>query len=325
MTFDLGFGNSVCVREAFLNTYSGALIVTTHDTLSKFDYPPYTGNPELVKKTKNIIERQTGHRYKHVILTNGATGAINVALRAYSLMGYDTCVTRTAPYYLRYPTMIIQAGLKHIHETDHQIMLKTVALLDCPSNPLNLKGGIAQPGTPTILDGVYLNNVYTNGGITLPKHAVYVGSYSKLTGLNGLRVGFIGVDDDTMYQRLTNQVMAQYCGLATSESLIAEQLLDGMDWETFENKAKFYLDCNRQEFSILEKYIGDTPIQGEGMFYYGPMDAAAQRLFEKAGVVWTKGSTLGTDDGYARFNLAQDRNLISEAVRSVIKCDRSIE
>ena len=252
---DLGFGNSVCVREAFLNTYSGSLIVTTQDTLSKFDYPPYTGNAELVKKTKNIVERQTGHRYKHVILTNGATGAINITLRTYNLMGYDTCVTRTAPYYLRYPTMIAQAGLNHIHETDHRTMLKTVALLDCPSNPLNLNSEIAQPGTPTILDGVYLNNIYTNGGITLPKHSVYVGSYSKLTGLNGLRIGFIGLDDDSMYERLKAQVMAQYCGLATAESLVAEQLLDGINWELFENRAKHALNCNREEFSKLERYF----------------------------------------------------------------------
>jgi bifunctional pyridoxal-dependent enzyme with beta-cystathionase and maltose regulon repressor activities len=58
------------------------------------------------------------------------------------------------------------------------------------------------------------------------------------------------------------------------------------------------------------------------MFMYGPMDQTAQRLFEKAGVVWTKGSTLGTDDGFARFNLGQDRDIIREAVRSVIRSDQ---
>ena len=138
MKLNLGFGNPVCVRKAFLDSYRGNLIVTTNDTLmNKFDYPEYNGDLELIEETRKIIKRQTGQEYKHTILTNGATGAINVVLSTYRMMGYDTCLTRKAPFYLRYPTMVEQSGLKHTQD-NHRISGETVVLLDFPSNPLNL-------------------------------------------------------------------------------------------------------------------------------------------------------------------------------------------
>jgi selenocysteine lyase/cysteine desulfurase len=93
MKYDLGFGNSVAVRKAFLETYKGNFIVFTQDTLEQFDYPAHLGDPELIKTTKEVIKRQTGQKYKHVILTNGATGAINIVLNAYKSIGFDCCIT----------------------------------------------------------------------------------------------------------------------------------------------------------------------------------------------------------------------------------------
>src|SRR5665213_1623818 len=114
MIFDLGFGNSVCVRRAFLETYHGNMIVFSQDGLSKMDYPDRYGDPELVELTKKVIKRQTGLDYKHVYITNGATGAVTISLRAMYQRGMDYCLTREAPWYLRYPSMISASGLQHI-------------------------------------------------------------------------------------------------------------------------------------------------------------------------------------------------------------------
>jgi bifunctional pyridoxal-dependent enzyme with beta-cystathionase and maltose regulon repressor activities len=58
------------------------------------------------------------------------------------------------------------------------------------------------------------------------------------------------------------------------------------------------------------------------MFYYAPMDAKCQELMNKANVTWTKGSAMGTNDGFGRFNLGQDNRMIEEAVKAILKADR---
>jgi aspartate/methionine/tyrosine aminotransferase len=323
MKYDLAFGHSVAVRKAFLDTYNGNIIVFTQDTLEKFDYPPYLGDPELIEMTKQVIKRQTGEEYKHIILTNGATGAINIVLSVYQMAGYKYCVTRRGPYYMRYPTMVKSAGLEHITEDDNQRMLETVALLDYPSNPLNFITEIAVPGTPTVLDAVYMSNVYMNcASYQLPRHAIMVASYSKLTGLNGMRIGWIALNDDMMYERLKVFTTATYCGLARADSIIAKQLLYGFDWSTFETRARNSLNMNREEIAKLEKFLGDKPVEDKGMFHYAHMDKKSQELFTKAGVIWTRGSDLGAEDCFGRLNIGQDCQLIKEAVKSVLKMDQ---
>lgn len=321
--FDLGFGNSIAVRQAFLESANNDMIVTTDSKLSGFDYPPYLGDPEVIKITREVIKRYTGNEYRHIIMTNGATGAINIALNTYRMMGFSTCITRDPPYYLRYPTMVKASGLNHRHQSENVDYQRSVVLLDYPSNPLNICNAISSNGNmPTILDGVYLSNVYMNKLPALPVHDIFISSYSKLTGLNGLRVGFIATDNDPLFERLKEYTIAAYCGLSRSDAELVKHLLHNFNWDRFEYTAKKYLNYNREEWAKLEKYFGYAPVQGEGMFYYGPMDNACKALMEKSGVTWTTGESLGVDNSYGRFNIGQDCNLIKEAVAAILKNDR---
>lgn len=319
---DLGWGNSLAVREAFLSTCKTNPLFVDKKLLSGFDYPDHDGDPSLVSITADVIKRQLGLTYRHIFMTNGATGGCVIAMRAYKQRGYSYCHTRNAPYYVRYPRMIDAAGLMHVQEDHHHIDGESVVLLDLPSNPLGLMSNISKSTSPVILDGVYLNSIYMPPILVnhVP-HDVLIGSYSKLTGLNGLRIGWIATNDDLLASRIRELVASEYCGLSMSDSLILKSTLEDFDWDVFELKARKSLDINRTVWSRLEKYFGGEPVKGIGMFYFAGMDQKAQELFARAGIEWTKGSATGTTDDFARFNLGQSNETIYKAVQLVLKAD----
>jgi aspartate/methionine/tyrosine aminotransferase len=321
--YPMGWGNSRAVREAFLTTYNGTPIHFRFQELMEFDYPDHSGDSDVLELTRSVIKRQTGGEYKHVFLVNGATGGVVITLRAYAKQGFCDCHTRQAPYYVRYPNMISAASLTHLDDTFHIGRNESIILLDVPSNPLAKLNEIENSnGSPVVLDGVYFNNVYMRLKIPTPKHDVLVGSYSKLLGINGLRIGWIATNDDILAERLKTLVSAEYCGLSTSSSEILKSVLKDFDWIMFETQARSRLDYNREQWSKLEKYFGGTPVEPNGMFYYAPMDEACKELMHGAGVFWTSGEDLGTTDQFGRFNLGQDVNLVRRAVADVLNSDK---
>lgn len=324
MKFDLAWGNSVAVRQAFLANASGVRMVFDTEELLKFDYPDHAGDPKLVEITRKVIERQTGLNYRHILLTNGATGGVVISLRALAAQGRIYCNTRNAPFYVRYPKMIEAAGLVHSQEIRPITKHASVVLLDIPSNPLGLTTTFDynQIDVPVVLDGVYLNRVYTNGSVLAPAHDVMIGSYSKLLGINGIRIGWIATNDSFLFERMSELVTSEYCGLSTASTEIVKQALHRFNWHNFEVEARQKLDHNREEWSKMERYFGQTPVIPVGMFYYGPVDRKAKELLTKAGIHYTTGDKLGTDDSFGRFNLGQDNDLTRKAVRAMLKADK---
>lgn len=321
MTHDLAWGQSRAVREAFLQTYNQSPFILTNKTLNQFDYPDHNGDPELVEITKNILLRQTGAKYKHVFLTVGATGAIIIALGLFKRRGFNECVTRKAPYYVKYPNMISASNMEHSKVCDSS--KKQVCLLDLPSNPMGL---INVPNNELyrrlILDGVYLNNVYKNIQIPIPTHSVMVGSYSKLLGLNGIRIGWLATNEDLLVPDIEDLVTSHYCGVSTAETILLKDAMLDLDWLRFETLSRYKLDSNRTEWSKLARFFDGNPIPEIGMFHYSHMDTKAKQIFERASILWTKGSLMGSNDDFARFNLGQTNEIIDSAVKSILQTDK---
>lgn len=331
----LVWGDSVAVRNAFIDATGERDIPSYWPKLSHMDYVPFVGNEELIEITKNVIGRQTGLNYKHVILTNGAAGAITIALRAYQQSGSKYCFTMNSPWFSIYPQMIKAAGLKHTPKntwaTDGDKPLLTgcrpVLLIDSPSNPLGQTISIAaqkkdDPLCPVIWDSVYYSAIYMTVKASAPTHDICVGSYSKLTGLNGVRIGWIATDDDLLFDKIKDLVTAEYCGLSQMDVQLLLTHLKYLDWDLFEMMARSNLDTNREQWSKLERFLGDTPVPLNGIFHYAPVDPLASKLFTKAGILWTPGSKLGHSDEYGRFNIGQSNSLIKKAVESVLKIDK---
>lgn len=324
--FDLSWGNSVSVRQAFLETISGGAASFGYKELEAMNYPAHEGDEELLELTKEVIFRQTGQKYDYVLLTNGATGGVTIALRAFHQQGYDVCHIEEPPFFPLYPTMVYASGFKSysyglLKEDTH----KVVRLIDSPSNPMgDIKIGVWRTDLETkiIWDAVYHNNVYTSIRIEPLDHDVAVGSYSKLTGLNGIRIGWIATNDGLLYHRLRDLVTAEYAGLDVPSMQILLKYLKDFYWDSFEMNAQYKLNWNREQWSKLEKYFGDQPMSPHGMFYYAPMDKACKKLLEKSGVTWMPGSSCGTNDGYGRFNIGQDNKTIMRAVKEILKNDK---
>lgn len=340
--FNMGWGNAVAVRSAFLDQTSGRPVIFGLKELEQMNYPPHCGEEALIEVTRRVIQRQVGLTYNHIILTNGAAGGVTLALRAYAGRGCNTAFTRQAPYFPIYPAMIKSAGLRHVVEADNRLPGdRPVALIDSPTNPHGLivsdTSMISPPrimlsdgeehNMPLIWDAVYHSAVYLPPKFYPPLQCdVIVGSYSKLLGLNGLRTGWVATNDYLFYQRLKELVTAEYCGLSSASTSILLQLLkpfkDERLWEGFERQARFNLDYNRGEWSKLERFFGGTPTGPNGMFYYSYMDGSCKKLMGKSNIVWTPGSSCGHYDEFGRFNIGQDMKIVKAAVKEVLKNDR---
>lgn len=326
--FDLSWGHAVCVRSAFLDHTTGTPVVFGLQELAGMDYPPHEGDPDLIWVARRVIERQVGTYFKHIILTNGATGGVTLALRAYKRIGYDIAFTRSPPYFPLYPGMIKSAGLKHRLEGERKEPGdKPVALIDSPTNPEGIAIEHSGIGMQIVWDAVYHSKVYTAGTYKPLACDALVGSFSKLLGLNGLRTGWIATNNELLYLRLKELATAEYCGLSSASTIILLKLLrqfkDDRWWDQFEWSARYNLDYNRGDWSKLIKYFGGCEVSQNGMFYYSHMDGAAKKLLSKANIIWTPGSSLGVDhDDSGRFNLGQDCRIVRDAVKEVLKNDR---
>jgi aspartate/methionine/tyrosine aminotransferase len=330
---DLSWGDSVSVRQAFLETAGNKPIIFSPETLGNMGYPDHFGDPALVELTRKIIKRQVGNDYKYIVITNGATGGVTIALRAFKMRGAYQCWTADPPYFRLYPDMIESAGLVQVRagEDKDEIPYNPVYLIDMPSNPLGILHEAPYrltPG-PVVLDTVYLNRVYCNESLIAtvkkPKHDVLVGSYSKFTGLNGLRVGWIATNDGLLYERLRTLVESEYCGISAASTKIIMETAGKFtvgDWYKFEYNATLKLDNNRGEWSKLERYFGGTYPLPYGMFMYCPLDKQAKKLLNKSNIIWSTGSSLGTTDDFGRFNLGQDNDLVNKAVKEILKNDK---
>lgn len=318
---NLGWGHTPAVRKALLDTLGSTSIVFDNKLLMTMDYPEHEGDHELIHRTQHVIRRQVGKGYQFILLTNGATGALDIALRAYAQNGYKSCITRKPPYYSRYPAQIKAVGMAHVHK----MTMGSVVLSDVPSNPLaDITVAYEFPAGhfgPTILDAVYLNGVYSYTRPPVHRHDVLVGSYSKLLGINGLRVGWLATNDCVLYAQALELATVEYCGLSTPATVILNKILKELDWDKFEQKGRTNLDGNREEWAKLEKFF-EEPVKPIGMFFYSPIEKSVRNLMEKAGIQYMPGSALGTNNEFARFNLGADNLLIKDAVKRVLKADQ---
>lgn len=317
--FNLYWGNSVAVRKAFLEIAKADPLLVTSLDLENYNYTDHEGNRELIELTKKYLKEQLGLNYNYVILTNGATGAVTISLRHYRSSGFKEVITNS-PHFTLYPTMIETAGMCQAHERESD--LSKIQLIDSPSNPLG-KIVLSDTISPTIWDSVYHSQVYMPKIYVghFPTHNVMCGSFSKLTGLNGLRIGWIATNDFFIYENVKKLILGEYCGIDRPGMDILVKLLNNFDWDGYYLKANSYLDLNRENWSKLEKFFAGQAVSNIGMFYYAPMDKSCKKLMDRSGVTYMLGDNMGGSKDFGRFNLGQDMRVIDEAVKEILKTD----
>jgi aspartate/methionine/tyrosine aminotransferase len=322
MEFDLSWGDPVVVRQALKETLSRGFDLHTPE-LNSISYTPHLGDPRLIEKLKDLAQRQSGHRPKHLMITCGASGAIHAALYALKSIKTDWVVINDR-YYPIYPSIIGMADMAMITRNKKDDLIKNydlrenniISLVDSPSAP----EGLVYPFEyVSIWDAAYASQTYSSGSHTPTSWKIMCGSLSKTLGLSGLRLGWASTDDDTLARCMGIYITSSYVGLSSVSMDIANQVLDCLDQDGFEARAASYLDSNREEVQKILTKFGQGNVPTRGMFAIIELGSAERKALQRGGIKWQSGSSWGEDENWARLSLGQDRALIKVAVRSVLK------
>jgi len=309
--FDLSWGCPVVVRQALIETLGD--FEQSYRPLNSMGYTPHLGNPKLIEQLKDLAKRQSGHRPKHLMVTCGATGAINAALYALKDHRIDFVFTNKR-YYPIYPSIIYMADMAMINLIGSN---RSISLIDSPSAP---EGLIHPFDSVDVWDAAYASKTYTKGFSHVPKkYRIMCGSLSKTLGLSGLRLGWASTDDNDLAKSMANYVTASYIGLSSASMDIAGEVLRSLDQEAFETRSEGYLDSNREEAQKLLTKFGQGSVPERGMFAILELGKAERKALEKANIMWQPGSTWGEDDSWARLSLGQTREVVRSAVKAALK------
>lgn len=317
------WGEPFCVREALKHYYKRKL--SKPIDIDSMSYSPDSGNEKLIEYTKKFIEKTTGLNYNYIVITHGTTGALNVVLRVLAKEGRHFCYTHKYhfPYY---PGIIEKNGYKHntgLYK-NHKQDLKhsnTVGIVDSPSNPagdLLLYSDIANN---IIWDSVYHNSVFINDIPVKPDHRVNCGSYSKVFGLTGARVGWIATNNKEDYEDFVRENLYENCTMSVINQELIIDILENMDLDNFMRSAKYRINNNREMFDKICYLFDGQAVPNNGMFYAAWASPYTCKLLDKLGIKSVEMDKQGKNK-YLRFNLAQTNELTKKAIRYILKEDK---
>jgi aspartate/methionine/tyrosine aminotransferase len=318
--FDFGWGEPFCVRESLKHYYKRKTVKPIN--IDNLKYSPDEGSEELIKLTRWFIKETTGIEYKHILITNGTTGAINVILRTMAKEGKKICYTHQY-HFPFYPPIIKKNGYKQKTGLyrDHEQQLghdNVVGLVDSPSNPLGDLLLYSDHKNNIIWDSVYHNPVYINTIPVIPDHRVNCGSYSKVFGLTGARVGWIATNSQKDYEAFRDENLYESCTISVPSQDLLLDIFDHMDLNNFMRSAKYRVNNNREMWDRVKGLFDNQEVPENGMFYSAWGDPIARKVLDRLGFVYVTMDKKGKDK-YLRFNLAQTNNLTNMAIRYLLK------
>lgn len=320
---DLSWGNPYFLLQVLNNeitkTFSGA----TWDFMDVI-YEEDAGNEALLEKCKQITEMLTGNKYKHYLITNGATQAINTIMRTWNYeRGIVYCVTGKLGYPF-YPEMIDKNGLwqKKVDLSSHNIDLSDeMVLVDSPSNPLGEQISdmiYVKDRQNVVWDAVYHSKIYNANMLRTPNHEVYVNSFSKLLGLTGSRVGWLATNDTYDYEQFKKESLYENATVSQPSQKLIIEVLQSIDINNFIDKGRRSLERNRDIIDGISSLVGGE-VQEIGMFYSFHVDKKMIDLFNKSDIGYVLFDVDG--DKMMRLNIGQTSDILQKAVRRIRKID----
>jgi len=315
--YNFGWGNPYFLLDILSNMYVGGSYPNVHSMI----YGPYEGVPALIEETHKVIKQVTGMEYKYILITNGASNAINTVLRYFASRGGRNVFT-TKYGYPSYEEMIRRAGL--VRTRDLNAMLpdlgfmgeRDMRLIDSPENPFGAQYG-GGDANRDIWDSVYHSKIYTRNLMTIPKHKYHIGSYSKLLGVAGARVGFIAVNEPLLYDALVAESRNDLTGPSRPSQCFVLDILKKVNLDDFMIQGAQDLCYNKEEFTKLEYLFDGQKVNETGMFYCVKPDSAALKLLEKVGVEYVR-----LDDDTIRLSMGQTKDVVKQGIKAILKGDR---
>lgn len=330
---DFAWGDTRGIREIMMEQVKRSGMAIEGQNLGKFGYPPHEGDAALIVEVRKLIKDLTGKEYKHVLITNGATHALNAYVNAQKTDKITGLATRNL-YFSFYPKIAGNHGLEHVLYSpnfDGMPRSEHLGIIDSPSNPEGIMTGKGNESR-MVWDSAYHTPTYCgiirDGKLVCPNirppHEAMVGSLNKLTGINGLRIGWLATDNYGIYTRAFEYVEADLCGVSAPSQKYALDILQQVDLQTFYENSKRMLDNNRTELERLSYLFGGQPIFPYGMFALFEVDSSLRYLFRRASVSVMDGKNIGdTERESIRINLANSNQAMKAMVDDVIKADKA--
>lgn len=322
-TYDFGWGEPYCVREALKHYYKRKIHPVNIDNLH---YSPDEGLEELISYTRMFLENTTGIDYKYIIITNGTTGAINVVLRSLANREKKNICYTHKYFFPYYPHIISKNGYQHktglYNQHECQLSKKnTVGLVDSPSNPEGEILLYTDRENNIIWDSVYHNPVFVNTIPVKPDHRVNCGSYSKVFGLTGARIGWIATNCEEDYKAFMEENLYESCTISMPGQDLLLDILKNMDLNNFMRSAKYRINNNREMFDKVKNLFDNQPVTENGMFYSAWSTPKSYKLLDRLDIKYVEIDS-ENKNRLLRFNLAQTNDITKKAVRRILKEDR---
>jgi len=313
-------------------------------------YMPNSGYSDTRKSIAEYLKEESGLPFdeKHVVMTVGAAGGLNVVLK--SILDEEEEVIVPCPYFMEFKFYIENSGGEirlvetnddfslNLKEIEKAIGGKTKAILiNSPNNPTGvvyhqasieklgelLKKKSQELGKTLYLitDEAYRRIVFDH--IQLPivfrhyPHTIRVTSHSKDLSLPGERIGYIAVNPlceevDELISAIVfaNRTLGFVNAPALMQRLVAPLQKNSVDVREYERKRDFF-------YRSLTTF-GYEVVKPQGAFYFFPKapikdDVAFVRELQSKRILTVPGSGFGKP-GYFRIAYAVEKRVIEAAL-----------
>jgi len=344
--FDFSLGNPMGEPpKAFIKGLKDSL-----DESGKHGYMPNAGFPDVKTILAEKLAKDHGVplEAKHLIMTVGAAGALNVVLK--TIIDPGDTILIFAPFFVEYKFYIDNVNGKcKVVETDAQFDLDIDAvreamdpsvkamILNTPNNPTGrvysrekltelaklVEEKSEEYGHPICIlsDEPYKRIVYDNVEVpsllNITKHAMICTSYSKEMAIPGERLGYIAANPacpyiDDMINALTfcNRIL----GFVNAPALMQRALGKAVN-------AMVDISGYQENRELLLKSLGEMGyeiVPPEGAFYLFPKSPIENELdfvaeLKKENILVVPGRGFGRA-GYFRISYCTDRDLIERSL-----------
>jgi aspartate aminotransferase len=346
--FDFSLGNPEMEPPSSLKRELKAL--ADHPITGMHRYMPNSGYSQTRNAIATFLKEETGLPFeeKHLVMTVGAAGGLNVALKALLDEGEEVIVP--SPYFAEFKFYIDNAGGRmrpvETHD-DFSLNLKAlekaidkktkVVLINTPNNPTGVVyGGDSLEHLGTLLkeksqelgktihlitDEAYRRIIYDQ--IKLPiafhyyPHTLRVTSHSKDLALPGERIGYVAVspqceDLDELMSALVfaNRTLGFVNAPALMQRLVASLQRNSVNIREYEDKRDLFYD------SLVS--FGYDVVKPQGAFYIFPKapiedDLAFVKDLQSRRILTVPGRGFGKP-GYFRIAYCVEKKVIEGAL-----------
>jgi aspartate aminotransferase len=346
--FDFSLGNPEMEPPSSLKRELKAL--ADHPITGMHRYMPNSGYSQTRNAIATFLKEETGLPFeeKHLVMTVGAAGGLNVALKALLDEGEEVIVP--SPYFAEFKFYIDNAGGRmRLVETydDFSLNLKAlekaigkktkVVLINTPNNPTGVVyGGDSFERLGTLLkkksqelgktihlitDEAYRRIIYDQ--IKLPiafhyyPHTLRVTSHSKDLALPGERIGYVAVspqceDLDELMSALVfaNRTLGFVNAPALMQRLVASLQRNSVNIREYEDKRDLFYD------SLVS--FGYEVVKPQGAFYIFPKapiedDLTFVKELQSRRILTVPGRGFGKP-GYFRIAYCVEKKVIEGAL-----------